>query len=114
MSDKLFLDYPRPWIPIREGDLPCCCCGCYWDGELAECGRHAYCSVCRGRGHDEDHECGNLPDAAPFHRLDHDCLACGKRHEDWDTCNEEVWRRYQVMKAEGRESLAGGEPWEQR
>jgi hypothetical protein len=78
-----------PWIPIEQGEMGCCCCGLYAGGETAECGKHHYCGICVGRGHDKDHDCTEYDsESAPFDRMQHDCPACGERHLDWERCDK--------------------------
>ncbi len=81
----------RFWIPVPDGARECMCCGVCYGGITLPCGCH-YCGICEGRGHDEDH---GLPDgdectkgaASPiFRRADNDCVGCGLRHDDWETC----------------------------
>lgn len=79
------------WIPVEDGSKRCCCCGLNFGGETLECGCH-YCDICIGRGHEEDHgtpeghECDGGKTSPPFHRIDHDCPACGEKHFDWERC----------------------------
>lgn len=79
------------WRAVGHGEMDCCCCGTHWGGETAECGKHHYCGICVGRGHDEEHDCAEYDsDSQPFDRMASDCPACGERHLDWERC-EKAW-----------------------
>jgi len=112
-----------PWIPCSEGELECCNCGNFWGGKMAPCGIHAYCSLCRGRGRDDDHDCAEHDEpSAVFHRMDRDCRECGQRHLDWERCaaiwnerakdtpeeQEEEWDRWIARIEEGYEKAHEG------
>lgn len=103
------------WIPIPEGSLNCVCCGNHASSELHPwCKKHAYCGVCWGRGRAADHtpeECATMPPSVPFRRMEHDCPGCGQRHQDWETCANQIWADYKAGKInEFREPIERPQP----
>ena len=94
----------RLWIPVSEGERRCVCCGSRHGGITLPCGDH-YCGICEGRGHEEPHEaedCRHGEDSPIFSRLDSECMACGRRHDDWETCANAIW---DYAKANGIDSI---------